>query len=1347
MVNTLLMWIGGLLAVVLAAMFSVPYFVDWNGYRGVFEEGASRILGRDVRVGGKINVRLLPTPYLRFEKLRIADTSPAASGPIFEAETFTLWLSVPPLLQGNLEARHLALDKPLMTLAVDDKGVGNWSTLGVKPGTLPFMPHKVALQAVNITDGTIVLRHPRAGEVGRLTGLVGVVSAEALDGPYKFAGDAELAGAKREIRIVTANRDPDGTLRFKATARPIGTTETAFQLDGSLNGIAQRPQITGNLTAKVLLPVLPGTEPSAASPAGTVTATDAASNPGAPVFADIKGQLVADAERLELSQVQASIENVGQPQLLTGGMTLEWGQLKRLDFEFASRWLDLDRLAGTQRHASPLETAVALINGMTAVLPSQSATRGVIAIDQLTIGGAPSAKLDLAVSRVGAGALRIERMFAELPAGVRIAIDGMLDARSANTEFDGRVTAAGPSLKRLAAWAMPAHTLASTTPDGPFKIDSRLKVGAGGLAFDNAKAEFSDHPLSGSLSLSEAGALKLDLASNTFESDWLWSGGLNRRSLLAWLDQVAAEARRRADARVAEAKQAAARPATQSPPAESFSFKFAAGLLRGPDRTLRDVDIDLKLAGGVLKLNRLAFNTADGFQIDVSGQMRRDTAEAAGQLTGLVAASDEAAMTTGFTLLDVPENARVKQLAAMTPMRLAGDLALGKRSAGAVDLNVDGSAKSGRISMRANVNRAPADDWRSAPAEITISAEDAPGEQLIALIFGNVPAAAKGAPAAAPLLANVAIKAVGVPAEGMVTDAAISRTGLNLAYNGRVSFDAAMQPTLAGNVEVAADRFGDVLALVGAGNAGASGDRPVTGTLGLSFANDGRTRLSPSGLTVAGSQIGGTLYVSRGENARLVIDGELVVDQIAVAGLLASLVATAPRSVPVSAADLAFQSSQGLWTDQPFSSEAFDRFEGKLTLLPAQLSVAPGLNIERARLAFTLAPGRIDVTIAEGVALNGKLNGAIALERGGAGARAKVNLEISGASLAELSHSMASQHEAGGSASASVDLAGQALSPRSLITELKGKGRITLVDAWIEGLSPEGVAATIAAAFAKQIEIDAGTLQTELLKRTGQGRLNIGSRDVALDVSDGVLRVAAFETALASGRVETLTTVDLSNFSSETEWRLTAASNQAARTAWPPVSIFYNGPLGSLKSVTPRVALGSFERELTVRRMEREVDELERLRKEDEERARLERERQKALAEAQRIEREKALEAERARQQQQPAPQTSPQNWPIEQSGPRSEFQPSAAPPPDSATQSQAVPSEPAAASPPPAAAAATPPPASASPPPSPPAAAQDTAASPAQQTSEPRRTPRRVQQKSPSAGDTLLRSINPGYN
>jgi len=124
--NNALLYIGGLLVVALAALFAVPYFIDWNRYRGVFEEEASRVLGRDVRVGGAVNLRLLPAPYVRFEKLKIADAGDESGESFFRAESFTMWLSVPPLLKGVLEANKVELKRPVVKLVTNDTGGGNW---------------------------------------------------------------------------------------------------------------------------------------------------------------------------------------------------------------------------------------------------------------------------------------------------------------------------------------------------------------------------------------------------------------------------------------------------------------------------------------------------------------------------------------------------------------------------------------------------------------------------------------------------------------------------------------------------------------------------------------------------------------------------------------------------------------------------------------------------------------------------------------------------------------------------------------------------------------------------------------------------------------------------------------------------------------------------------------------------------------------------------------------------------------------------------------------------------------------------------------------------------------------
>ena len=93
--NNFLLIIASFLVLVLCALFAVPPLINWNDYRGTFELEASKILSREVRVRGPVHVRLLPVPYVSFEKVRIADTA-GVPGSFVRAERFKMWLAAPP---------------------------------------------------------------------------------------------------------------------------------------------------------------------------------------------------------------------------------------------------------------------------------------------------------------------------------------------------------------------------------------------------------------------------------------------------------------------------------------------------------------------------------------------------------------------------------------------------------------------------------------------------------------------------------------------------------------------------------------------------------------------------------------------------------------------------------------------------------------------------------------------------------------------------------------------------------------------------------------------------------------------------------------------------------------------------------------------------------------------------------------------------------------------------------------------------------------------------------------------------------------------------------------------------
>lgn len=1250
------MWIGAVLAAVLAALFAVPMFIDWNGYRGVFEEEASRILGRDVRVGGDVNLRLLPTPYIRFEQLRIADVTGGSGEPLFRAETFTAWLSVPPLLRGNIEVRHMALEQPVVNLVLDAEGVGNWASLSVRTARLPFVPQNVALQSVDITEGSAILSGA-AGEIVRLDAIDGELAAEALDGPFRFTGTATWDGLARELRIASGKATSEGELRFRAQARTKGENGTTAQLDGSLHAVAGKARLDGALSMKIPLPELPAAAASVAPPSAAAPDAPAGGNgkpapPPGPVALDLKGRVAIDASRLEASQLVASIENVGQPQLVTGAAVLAWGEPSRLDFNVASHWLDLDRLAPSSGRASPIATLSAMARGVVRALPAGTGLQGTIGVEQLTLGGEAVGGLDVALAREKDGPIVIERFLAALPAGARIAIDGRMVAAPGSIDLDGRLTVAGPSLKRLVKWAAAGSPVGDIAPDGSFGLDAGLAIARDAIRLNDLRARLAGHAMTGAIALplSSEAPLTAALEADTVETAWLWDGPLTRAGVTRLLERLARPG-------VSPAAGEAAR-------GRDLDIRLRAGALHGPDRTLGDVDVALAVRAGVLSFERLSFRSGEALSVDLAGRLATaaDAADGGGPgyLRGSIAAASPAAFAELVALLEIEPGERTRRLTALAPVRLAGNAKLGARVAGSLDARLEGVVGGGRVTLGVGFDRLPGaapraaegaagaaaegaqSAWTEAPAEITIAASDAPVDELLALLTGRaVRDSAGSVPPGERLRANAALKAVGVPAAGMIVDSAITGPGLNLAYNGSAKLGPGGTTELGGTLEVAADRLGDVLAITGLSGSGNGLDQALTGTLGLASEADGTLKLTPSGLTIAGARIDGMLRVARAEQGRTRLGGEITVDRATVPGLLGGLVAGAPMPVPAAAArgerNAAPPASPRLWSEQPFASDAFQRLEGAVTVKVARLALASGLTLADARLLMAFAPSRITAGLDEAHGLGGAFTGELVLDKVAAGVRATGKLAANGIALARIAE-QAGAAGAEGTAAASLSFSGQALSPAALVSSFEGAGTVTLSTAKVAGFAPQAVRATAEAAFARSFVVNETALLALLGENLAKGALPIGPRQIAIAIDDGALKLERLEVAAPGGRVEVLVTVDLATLDAESEWRITAAGDAPGRPDWPTIGVFYTGPLARLAGTEPRIALGSFERELTVRRMEREVEELERLRRLDEARARAERERAQALE----AERQRQIEAERLRRQQPVQPQSGP---------------------------------------------------------------------------------------------------------
>lgn len=1321
--NNFLLWICGLFVVCLGLLFAVPHFVDWNGYRGVIEEEASRYFGRRVRVGGEVNLRVLPVPYVSFDKLSFADTQANTGAPIIRAENFKMWLSVPPLLQGIMEAHHVELRRPVIELVTNENGGGNWESLRLNTRTMTYLPGGFALEALDVTDGQIIVRNASGDERTRFDAINGRLSALAIEGPYKFNGDFQWQGRIQNLRLATSRPSQDGRVQLKASiVAPV--SQRKFLLDGVLAAPGGRVAFTGDLTSSLSVSSL--TQPTHVS---ENSSADAGKTSKRTSF-DLKSKLTADTRAVALDDINIALQTDGPPQLMLGKAKLDWAEAVAFDVEITSRWIDFDRfLPNGDAGPAPLDTARQLLVALGRALPGQADTNVKIAFDQATLGGEALGAIQLVAVRK-AGPLNLREFEASVPGGGKLAISGELSVSKNEPGFKGQLMAEGQSLLRFLRWGLGDEQLATDLSDGPFLLESQVELAENRFALTEATADFGDTPLQGALRVQqgERRNVALDLEGNTINwnrlSSEMFSVGLARKlSHAPGAANASGQEGASADVgteRVRPAKQPASTAGTFAGLASKYDLqlKLKAARLIDRDHVYRDFEGVAVVVDGDVSVPIMRFTRDSGLEVDIgsraSGEARGEKSATTTIIKGLIKAQSRIAIADLLQFLEAGDLDPLlrQRIAALAPLRVAGRVVIGNAAGAKTDVRLAGNALGGRLAANLQFKNGLA-NWRSAPMDVFASLENEATHKLLSLMSDSRSFARSSKPMPRP--GRLYFKAAGIPQAGMLTRAIVEADGLNLGYYGDVALKEGSPAALDGELDVDARDMREAMAVMGVELGDGVKGLPVKGRFGV-IRQEETLRLASRNAEFNGENMQGLVTLTKQTNAPTKLIAKVAVARATLPGILGVVLASqsntakleaAPETVSetgvqpvavrgedIKTATKKMQDRSVIWPKQNFDLKPLTNIEGYITATFDELAMSADgrLALNNAILEAAVAPGRLSVTKLEGAALGGTttvafdikkapagvdLNGKLTMRVGQAGqsseATAQTSPQQNASEKTKQSEPQSAEDNHKHAATFTLSYEGRAFTPNGLASDLDGSGELLLANASLTGLTAKEVRQVAGDALSAEGPVRTEVFVGSLREKLKDGQVELGSLKLPVTLKDGAIELAPIEISGDDGKTSFESSLAVSTMNFESQWTIAAREpalkGQGTKntTLLPPIIVAYVGDLSALATVEPRILSGSLERELAVRKMERDVSELERLRKLDEARAREEEERRKELE--RRLAEQRRQQAEREQQllleQQEQLPQLDADGNIIEPTTPDVDGAPVAeAPPP-----------------------------------------------------------------------------------
>ena len=720
-----------------------PFFIDWTVYRSTFETYAGRVLGHRVTVLGDADLRLLPAPSVRFSDVRVGE----AEDPLLVVSQFSMRVELPPLLKGEIRVIDMEMDRPHLSLALDEDGRLDWLTAMTSEGALAKLPPEdVALDKVTIRDGALSIIDARSGETHRIDNGNLAISARTLAGPFKAAGSLTLNDAPYSVSFATGKAQNNAGLRIKGEVTPTNWPVN-FSFDGKLDQSDAAPSFEG---AFDIASVLVEEEDKNAWSA--------------------EGVFTADIAKVAVPEFEFRFGPEDRRLSVSGSADLDYAGDKRFEVRAKSKQVDLDRLfgGGPQKPAELDEASDRLISALKAVpLPPID---GAISMDipAVVLGGGIVQNVRLDVETM-LGGWRVARLAGRLPGRTTVATQGDLGLDPQLT-YRGAISIKSDQPGSLVNWWRQHDSGVSTIE--PVSLDGRLNLVPEGAALDNLRLVLAGSEARGGL------AYRMPRAGNR-----TFSLSLDAEKLdLDQIERLAAALR---------PDQAGASDETLAPDTD-VSLRLQAKQVTARGVEGQGLAFEAEYSDGGVRIDRLFAEDLAGARFDVSGQIRDLFSTPMGSVSGTLDARNLSGLVTLTKGLfpDTQFVTRLEQAASsLVPAKFDAELEASASGNGTdLTLQLSGTAGGTRTSLTAGM-KGRVDAWHEADLDVSVAMQGPDGSKLLQQLgFRAIPVDTAG-------IGEVSLAVIGVPEKGLAVDLAGTLGASSLETTGKLTLKEGEDPT------------------------------------------------------------------------------------------------------------------------------------------------------------------------------------------------------------------------------------------------------------------------------------------------------------------------------------------------------------------------------------------------------------------------------------------------------------------------------------------------------------------------------------------------------------------------